>query len=764
MMICNRCLLLVATLAVAGCKVSEPKQKPSTVIVSVGNTPIYSSEFEYVYKKNSLSTDSSSEQNLRDYLNLYTNFKLKVMEAEGQGLDTLSSFKQELEGYKKQLAQPYLTEKSVTESLVKEAYTRSQEEVNASHILLTLSPEADPTDTLKAYNDLMDLRKRALAGENFAELAKVNSQEPNASNSAGNLGYFTALQMVYPFEDAAYKTPKGGVSMPVRTRFGYHLIKVNDRRPSQGKVKVAHIMVRINPDAPKDDTDAAKNKINEIYERLVKGGNWGELCKEFSDDNGSKNKDGELPIFGTGSMIPSFEESAFALQKTGDYSKPVLTPYGWHIIKLLEKKGLEPFAELEPTLRQKVSKDSRSDLNRTALIQRLKKENSFIEIPSVLTDVLAKADTSLSKGNWTYNPSDKLQSKTLFTINKNVFPVKGFFDYVKSTQQDKGKISPAYYMQLLYKSYVDREIMAYEEANLENKYPDYKSLVKEYRDGILLFQMMDTKVWTKAITDTVGAKTFFENNKDKYTWGQRATATIYNAANQTVLNEAKELLSQPMYVVKEPKIEELHFDKGKNVLGEAHKQALATLVKALMRDEELLVEVAGHADPREKDVLAGQRSKAVTDYLTANGISITRIIIKDFGRFKPVSRTDQRANSRVVFHLYSKSKKTVENQLNASAPLNLQITEGTFQKGDNPSLDAVSWKVGAQTIEKNNRVIYVKINSVDPPRNKTFEEARGLVVADYQNFLEKQWVDELKKQHPVVINEAEVKKLIATGK
>jgi peptidyl-prolyl cis-trans isomerase SurA len=753
-------LLLVATLAVAGCKVSEPKQKPNPVIVSVGNTPVFSSEFEYVYKKNTLSADSSSEQNLRDYLNLYTNFKLKVMEAETLGLDTLESFKQELEGYKKQLAQPYLTEKSVTESLVKEAYTRMQEEVNASHILLTLPPDADPADTLKAYNQLMDLRKRALAGEDFSELAKANSQEPNANNSAGNLGYFTALQMVYPFEDAAYKTPKGGISMPVRTRFGYHILKVNDRRPSQGKLKAAHIMVRINPDAPQDDAEAAKNKINEIYDRLRKGGNWNELCKEFSDDNGSKNKGGELPVFGTGSMIPSFEEAAFALQKPGEISKPVLTPYGWHIIQLLEKKGLEPFEELEPTLRQKVSKDSRSDLNRTALIQRLKRENNFVENASVLSEALSKADTSLSNGSWKYNTTDKLISKTLFTINKTPYTVKNFFEYVRETQQNKGKISPSFYMQTLYKEYADKTIVAYEEANLENKYPDYKALVKEYRDGILLFQMMDTKVWTKAITDTVGARNFFEANKDKYQWGQRATAVIYNAANQSVLNEAKELLSQSMYPVKEPKIAELNFDKGKSSLSEADKQSLKSLLRAMTRDEDLIVEVAGHADPREKDELSGQRAKATTDYLTDNGISITRIVRKDFGRFKPVSRTDQRKNSRVVFQLFSKSKKTVENQLNAKAPLSLQITEGTFQKGDNPYLDEVPWTTGAHTLEKNNRVIYVNIASVEQPRPKTFEEARGLVVADYQNFLEKQWVDELKKQNPVVINEEEVRKML----
>lgn len=757
----SKLLLVAAAASIAGCKVSAPAEKPGPVIVAVGKTPIYTSEFEYVYKKNLLSADSVSEKNLREYLNLYTNFKLKVMEAESLGLDTLDSFKQELDGYKKQLAQPYLTEKSVTESLVKEAYARMQEEVNASHILITLSPDADPADTLKAFQTISDLRKRAVGGEDFTALAKANSQEPAAATTAGNLGYFTALQMVYPFEAAAYNTPKGEISQPIRTRFGYHILKVNDRRPSQGKIKVAHIMVRINPDAPKEDADAAKQKVDEIYGRLNKGGNWDELCKQFSDDAASKANGGVLPLFSTGSMIPSFEDAAFALKKPNEYSKPVLTPYGWHIIKMIEKKGLEPFEEIEATLRQKVTKDSRSDLNRSALIQRLKRENSFTENEAVLKEAIAKADTSLPKARWQYDPADKLIDKTLFTLNKDKVTVKDFFEYVKGSQVEKEKTSPAYYMQTLYKSFADEEIVNYEERHLEQKYPDYKALVKEYRDGILLFQMMDTKVWSRAITDTTGAQAYFAQNRDNYKWNTRAIATIYDAANRSVLAEARDLLSQKVYTVKEPVIEPITFDKGKSELTENDQNSLSPLLRAMSRDENLTVEVAGYADPRETDAISKQRAKAVIEFLTSSGVSITRIIEKDFGRFKPVSRTDQRKNSRVTFRLLSTSKKVIENQLNANAPLSLQITEGAFQKGENAYLDQTPWQKGPQTIEKNGRIIYIDITSIEQPRQKTFEEARGLVISDYQNYLEKQWLDELKSKNPVTVNEDEVKKLVS---
>jgi peptidyl-prolyl cis-trans isomerase SurA len=753
--------MLAFLIATGGCKVNQQSSSSSKdpVIATVGNTPIYSSEFKYVYDKNSVPDSLSAQESLQQYLDLYVNFRLKVLEAESMGLDTLTSFQQELSGYKQQLAEPYLQDSTITNDLVKQAYNRLKEEIRASHILISLPADADPKDTLAAYQKIADLRQKAAQGADFTALARENSQDPSAANNGGDLGYFTALQMVYPFEDAAYQTKVGQISDPVRTRFGYHIVKVTDRRPSQGKIKTAHIMVRTNPEAPAEDAQAARQKIDEIYKRLQQGEDWNQLTMQFSEDAGSKSKGGVLPAFTTGSMIPAFEEAAFALKSPGDYTRPVLTPYGWHIIKLVEKAGLEPFDEMETALRQKVTRDSRSELNKTLLIKRLKAENNFTEQLKVYALAEKSATDSLPAGKWNYRSDNKNLQKTLFTIQKQKYTLGDFFAYVQKNQQAKPTLSAAYYMKMLYNDFVNQSIMDYEKKHLEQKYPQYKYLVKEYRDGMLLFQRMEDKVWSRSLTDTTGYKTYFENNREKYQWGKRVTATVYNAASKEVLSEVKELLKKKSYPVKEVTFNDIYFESGAGKLTADHQAKLDNLAKAFARDKSLVLEVAGYADIRENESVSAERAKEVTDYLVENGVDITRIIMKDFGRFKPVSKTDRQKNRRVGITVTSTAKGAIEKILNARKPLNLEVTEGTFQKGDNPYIDNIEWKPGSYTLNQDNRVIYIEVSQVEQPRPKTFEEARGQVISDYQTYLEKQWISELRQKYGVTINEKEVKKM-----
>ncbi|MDX5419705.1 MAG: peptidylprolyl isomerase, partial [Hymenobacteraceae bacterium] len=434
----NQLLVAAAALLMAGCTATRQNDKQEPIIATIGSQPIYTSEFQYVYEKNNGGNeDAYTRQSVSEYLDLYTRFKLKVMEGENRGLDTTMAFKRELEGYKEQLAQPYLTEKSVTDKLVQEAYERLQQEVNASHILIGLPSEPDPQDTLAAYNQVLALRKRVEAGESFEKLAKEFSQDPSAAENGGNLGYFTAMQMVYRFEDAAYKTPVGQVSMPVRTRFGYHLIKVNDKRQAQGEVKVAHIMVRATPGMPKADSLAAKQRIDAIHRRVERNENWDRLAAEFSEDANSANNGGELPWFGTGRMIPAFEATAFSLKKEGEVSKPVLTPYGWHIIKLIGKQTLPPFEDMEQNLRNKIAKDSRSELNKTAFLKRIKTENNFTENAAAKTAAMEKATDELLQAKWDYDAADKSLKTTLFTIQGKPYTVGEFYTFAKSEQRPR---------------------------------------------------------------------------------------------------------------------------------------------------------------------------------------------------------------------------------------------------------------------------------------------------------------------------------------
>ncbi|MCX2738568.1 peptidylprolyl isomerase [Pontibacter anaerobius] len=761
----NHLLVAVAALAIAGCTASKKNDSKEPSIATLGSQPISTSEFRYVYEKNNGGNeDAYTRESVSDYLNLYTNFKLKVIEAEKRGLDTTMAFKRELEGYKEQLAQPYLTEKSVTDQLVKEAYERMKQEVNASHILITLAPEAAPEDTLAAYNRAMELRQRVQKGENFGKLAQENSQDPSAADNKGELGYFTALQMVYPFEDAAYKTAVGDVSMPVRTRFGYHLIKVNDKREARGEAKVAHIMVRSTPDAPAADSLAAKQRAEAIYRRLQKGENWGKLAAEFSEDANTASNGGELPWFGTGRMIPSFEEATFGLQKPGEISKPVYTPYGWHIIKLIEKRSLPPYEEMEQHLRNKIAKDSRAELNKTAFLKRIRQENNFTENADAKAAALAKATDELLQANWTYNEEDKLLKQTLFSIQGKKYTVGDFYTYVQEQQRPRTTGSAAHAMNLLYDNYAEQSLLEYERNNLENKYTDYRMLVQEYHDGILLFQLMDEKVWSKAIEDTTGLRTYFNQNREKYKWGERADAIVISAADKQLLQQAQKQLDKRRYPVSFAKLTDAQFEQNKAELSAADKAKLEELAEMLQQNETLTLEINGHTEARENTKVAEARAEAVKVYLQQQGVPTAQLSTNSLGKSKQAgpdnTETGRRRNRRASFALYTSELGALAESLNKDNPLAVQITEKKFQRGENKALDAVEWKAGTYTAQQNGREYLIIIKDVLEPAYKELNEVRGPVISDYQTFLEEQWVQELRNKYPVEVKENEVEKLV----
>jgi peptidyl-prolyl cis-trans isomerase SurA len=755
-------LLLLFSCKTSQTNTSQKKQPLVPPLATLGGKPVASEEFEYVYSKNSPADSARTEKKIREYLDLFINFKLKVMDAESLGQDTSLAFKQELNGYRQQLAQPYLTEKSVTDALIRQAYDRMKEEIRAAHLLISVKPDADPDDTLKAYQKIKELRERAAKGEDFTALAKANSQDPTASQNGGDLGYFTALQMVYPFEEAAYNTPKGEISQPVRTRFGYHILKVQDRRPSQGKVTVAHIMINTNPEMPEEDAKRAKNKVDEIYTKLSAGANWDTLVKQFSQDASSNQNKGVLRAFGTSELgLPLFEETAFNLQKPGDISKPIQTPYGWHILKLVSKQGLLPFNEMEPSLKQRVSKDSRSELNKTVFIEKLKRENQFVENSSNLTLALSKADSSLTKGNWKYQTVDKNLTKTLFAIKNQKYSVQSFYDFAQKQQQARPDLKPAGYMVVLYKDYVKRSLLQYEEDHLAEKYPEYKNLLQEYRDGILFFQRIQDEVWTKSLTDSAGAEAFYNQNKENYRWGKRAKATIYDAQNQDIINQLKTILKNPLVSVDNPSSKVIYFDKNKEALSEDNKTLLNGLADMMKRDTSLVIEINAHADLKEPDGLSGKRSKVIADFLTSKNVRTKQLIVKDFGKFKPVSKTDRAKNSRAELNFFSTSNQAIEKYFNKDNALHLQIIEGTFQKGDNAYLDQLAdWKTGIYNTERNGRPVMIYIEKVEEPRIKNLNESRGQVISDYQNYLEKIWIEKLRQRYPVILNDKEVQKVI----
>lgn len=528
-----------------GLFIQQSFSQQEEILMTIGDVPVSKEEFIRIYKKNNtVNPDGQAEESksVEEYLDLFVNFKLKVIEAENQGLDTLASFKKELSGYRKQLAKSYFVDESVVDSLIEEAYLRLQSEVRASHILFTLDANAAPEDTLRVYKKAMSIRKYLLKGKDFAELANAESQDPSADRNGGDLGYFTAFRMIYPFESAAYNTPVGEISMPVRTRFGYHVIKVTDKREARGKVKIAHIWKRL----PKESTDQQAQNIKDtifmIYDKLQKGEDFSDLSKQYSDDRRSAESGGEIPWFGTGEMIAPFENAAFNIEKKGDFCEPVQTSYGWHILKLIDKKGLESFNEKKEELKKLIGRDERAVMGKKAVIAQIKQKRGFEDF-DVAKELYPLMDTSIFEGRWDAKKAAGLD-KPMFRIGEQTVNQQDFIAFITKNRIRRKKVPIEVFINQQYEKFTDETIIKYEEDRLEQFYPDFKFLMKEYHDGILLFDLTDKEVWTKAVKDTTGLEAFYEKKKTNYMWDDRIDASIFTYKNEKALKAARKVLSK----------------------------------------------------------------------------------------------------------------------------------------------------------------------------------------------------------------------------
>jgi peptidyl-prolyl cis-trans isomerase SurA len=743
----------------AGCKTKPVVHtRPEPVILTIGNQQIKTDEFFQSFTKNQFSADSTKQMSVEDYLELYTNLKLKVISAQTEGRDTTADFKEEMATLRKQLAQPFLQDKLLIDNLVAEAYQRSKEEIRASHILISLPPDASPADTLSAYRAAVALRGRIVEGEDFAEMAKKLSKDSKTAAEGGDLGYFTVFQTVYPFETAAYRLENNKISNPVRTNSGYHLVKITDRRAARSKIQVAHVLVGISSSASIEGQTAAKARIEEAYQRLRQGEGFEVVCREYSTDQTTKNNGGVLGAFGTGQWVPAFEEAAYSLKKIGDVSQPFKTNYGWHIIKLINKLPNPSFQEAVPLLRQKVVSDSRKDFIAELMSQKLRKLYEIDENESVKDDAIALLDTSLLSGHW--KPKTlPATSKPIFEIEKQSYSANQFLEFVAKKQEPTAKGTNLKVLtQRYYKQFIDRQLAEYEEANLEKKYPEFKALVSEVHDGVLLSQVMTKHVWDKSIADTTGQRRYYEANKDKYRYPERATATVVTADNDSLLVRAQEILStSPPYQLRR-KGADLIFDNCKSDLTLQHRESLFDVAVTMMRNENYLIEVSGFSDSTEPDSLSGVRIRNAVKSMTNNRIPLSKIMEKDNGKFKPTF--DPTKNRRVSFQYFSTSKKDIEKTLNNLKIGIVSITESVVTKGTNKYIDANNWKVGSFKTTIDGKKAWVSITNIEPQRLKKLNEARGAVINDYQRLLEKELLAKLKILFPVIKNENEIKALV----
>jgi peptidyl-prolyl cis-trans isomerase SurA len=624
-------------------------QNSKDVLFTIDNNQYFTDEFKRIYLKNLDLVKDDSQKDLNQYLDLFIGYKLKVSKAYKLGLQNNSKYQNELSSYRNQLSKSYLNDSKVTNQLIEEAYNRSLKEVKASHILLSFDESIKGADTLAFYNKALELKRRIEKGEDFETIAIANSQDPSVAENKGNLGYFSSFRMVYPFECAAYKTKIGQISNPVRTRFGYHIIKVTDVRDNKGEVTVAHIMILNPTDATPEAKLKAKQTIDDISKKIQQGENFEALASQFSEDKSSAAKGGVLQRFGTGQLSSeAFETVAFSMANKGDVSQPFESGFGWHIVKLIEKHPVKSFEESKIELESKIKRDERSIIITNTLANKLKSKYT-IETNKVQYQNVEKIVTDEIYSQTWELPSKKDDVKgDLATIDKTKkIGTASFVNYIYSQQKNKLTTKPVKKLVgELYESWKGEQLIAYYNDNLEKEFPEFKNVMDEYRDGLLLFDLMENEIWTKSKTDTVGLKKYYESNKSKYNWKERYDVDILSSTDAKVIEEAQKMLK-----------------KGKSI-------------------------------------------------------------------------------------------EAIKAKFNKDNKVAIMVKSGLFEKNYD-ILDKIPTIVKgvANTYKDANYSFVVNVKNMKPAETKMLEDCKSKVINDYQQYLEATWVDELKKEFSVKVNQ-----------
>lgn len=637
-------LLLLTSISFLSAQDSDP------VLFSVEGVPVHVSEFDYIYNKNNGDGANYSKNSLQEYLDLYTKFKLKVQRAKEIKLDTVKSLQKELRGYRKQLADSYLVDKEVSAKLTDEAFKRMQTDRNIAHIFIPLPEKAGELVTSQAQEKINNAYKFLQEGATWKHVVETVSEDKNSRDKNGNIGFFTAMlpSGFYSFENAIYNTPIGKYSEPFRTTVGYHIIKVLEERPARGEIEVAHIFLRKNKKLENKNI-AAKSKIDSIYNLLQADHDFEALAKEHSEDKNTASNGGYLGWFGLKRYDVSFENTAFNLPRNGDISKPLETSAGFHIVKRINKRDFSDLARIKGKISKQLKNDDRSKLAKTSLVNDIKEKSNFKENAAALNKFTNSLDESFYSLKWEPN---NIPDESLFSFDDNFSSgTKDFVEYCKGSLRKRlaFKKDKAFEESVgeLYQEFVEQKAIEYEETNLENKYPEFKSLMREYEEGILLFEITKQEVWDKASQDSIGLISFFEQNKDNYVWAERAKIMEF------------ELKSE---------------------------------------DKELLKSV------------------------------------------KKAAKKGSRENLLGTFN-------TPESQM-------LNIRERTIEKSEDFK-NSFKWKKGHISDGKveNGKTTFLKVVDILPAAPKKLDEARGYIIADYQDKLEKDWIDFLKNRYKVVVDQ-----------
>ncbi len=629
-------------------------------LFTYGSKSVAKDDFLRVYKKNSMNKKPDlSDTSLRAYLDLYSLFRMKVAEADRQHLDTVDKIQKDLDTYRKQLAKNYLTDEQITNKLIKEAYDRMKEDVHVQHILITCTPG---TDTVAAYRKIDSLYQVITTNKaTFDAVAKAVSDDKGSRDQGGDVGFFTALQTVYPFENAAYSTPVGKVSKPFRSQFGYHIMKVIEKKADRGQVKVAQILITTPKSKGEEGVEAARKRADSVEVKLKSGTPFYELVKTYSEDKYSVNDSGNIKAFGAGRYPLNYENAAFALKKAGDFSEPIKTDFGYHILKLVNKIPLAPYDSLYNQLKHKVENDARAQTAREHFFNKIKEKNGYKEYPenvAAASEMVIKNTPDTGKAKGTFKASDyNNMVKPVFSMAGKTYLQVDFTKFLETLTHGRISGPKASVVKDAFAVYVNNVVTDFQEHKLVEENPDFKNLMEEYRDGIMLFELMDRNVWSKATKDSVGLKAFYEGHKSKYIWDPGFEGSVYVFKNK------------PSY------------DTGMMMLQDKSN-----------KDEDII--------------------KALNSSSNPDRVTIQR------GRYE-----------------FSKYRDATQSELTANKFKTIPNTNGTY------------------------KVVYAR-EIFTTPGTKSLDEARGYVVAEYQDFLEKQWNEKMRNDYPLKVNEKVFKSMV----
>ncbi len=624
-------------------------------LVRVQDNSVALSEFIYIYEKNNREKADYTQKSVEEYLDLYINFKLKVQKARDLGYHERSSYKEELAGYRRQLSDSYALEKEVIDKIAEEIFGRKQYDLSLRHILIQLGPNPSMAQREEALSRMKLVQEEISAGMSFETAAREYSEDANSSAIGGSIGYLTATlpDGYLDFENKAYNLQIGEISDPVITELGVHLIKLVEKRPARGTIEAAHILIRnrhngmIVPDA--------EARCRAIYKALLSGEqSFEDAVIQYSEDAQSKTVKGRLGFFGIGQYEQSFEDAAFMIPNDGEYSNPFESSVGWHIIKRISKR---PPAD-KANIKQQVKANEmgvRYQLQKRIMTDRIKKEAGFVQNDQALKVFRDSLDDTFFDYDWDMS-MPKIEA---FQLNKQSYTLQDLAEYAKTQSKIRmrsvGQLTVDELLEWMVESYSADLAIKYSESQLESLYPDFKNLMREYEEGILLFEVTKDFVWDKAASDTAGLQQFFLQNRDRYHWQPRAKLTTYS-----------------------------------------------------------------------------------------------------------IRSIDPNTISAIVAMARTNSPEVVKEAFNAEASLVIAETE-VYEEGSE-FLEGLSWiiDVAAAPVYNNGLKVttFKKMEEIYPPAPKEFREAKGYIISDYQESIEREWIKALKKEYKVEINKKTLKAII----